>query len=116
MVVQDFLSVRYRETPQMNRLEFNTLWNMPHLAQLLYHAVKHRCESSDPISWNSLADDLRIDPSPGRKSYKPTRQQMRYAASLLVAEGLITPIHEKSGKLLKMECPMADPVSLRAVK
>jgi hypothetical protein len=99
----------------LNPQELNQLHGLPHVAQLLYIAIRRQMNYDDglvgnryPISWLELAQALWVEPRQGRKNVgRPEISALRRTSELLVKAGLITFHSNTKAKRLILKCELA---------
>jgi hypothetical protein len=99
----------------LNPQELNQLYGLPHVAQLLYLAIRRQMNYADglvgnkyPISWLELAQALWVEPHRGRKNTgRPEIPALRKTSELLVKAGLITFHSNVKAKRLIFKCELA---------
>lgn len=98
---------------KINQFEQNSLKGLPHLPRLVYlEALRPYMDFATGIvgikrgvSYQSLSEELYVEPHPGYESGSPSRQQLRRAIKTLEHAGLIT--IQSIGKKLILQCHLA---------
>jgi hypothetical protein len=106
---------RSKQGLYLNPTELDLLYGLPHVAQLLYLAIRRQMNYDDglvgtryPISWLELSQALWVEPHQGRKlTGRPEKAALRKSALLLVAQGLITMKSDVKAKRLIFKCELA---------
>ena len=106
----------------LNPSELLRLYGLPHVAQLLYFAIRRQMNYDDglvgnryPISWLELSQALWVEPHQGRQNVgRPEKAALRKSAQLLIAEGLITMKSDVLAKRLIFKCELAQTGELDA--
>lgn len=95
---------------KINMQEKAKLYGLPHFYQLVYLlGIRPYMDFETGIvgikrgiSYQSLSEELYVEPHPGIKAFKPSSQQMRRAVEGLITRGLLERISE--GKRLILKC------------
>ena len=98
---------------KINSKERSALYGLPYTYQLVYLlGIRPYMDFTSGIvgikrgiSYQSLTEELYVEPQPGIKAYKPSIQQMRRAVSGLEKKGLVN--RESEGKHLILKCVLA---------
>ncbi len=98
---------------RINQRERDALKGLPHLARLTYlEALRPYMDYATGvigikrgISYQSLTEELYVEPHPGYKSGSPSRQQMRRVLKSLERSGLIS--IQSASKKLVIKCELA---------
>jgi hypothetical protein len=99
----------------LNPTELDRLYGLPHVAQLLYFAIRRQMNYDDglvgnryPISWLELSQALWVEPHQGRQNVgRPEKAALRKSAQLLITEGLIVMKSDVLAKRLIFKCELA---------
>jgi len=98
---------------KINSEERAALYGLPHMYQLVYLlGIRPYMDYATGvvgvkrgISYQSLTEELYVEPQPGIKAFKPSIQQMRRAVYGLEKKGLV--YRESEGKQLILKCVLA---------
>jgi len=105
---------RSKQGLYLNPSELDRLYGLPHVAQLLYFAIRRQMNYDDglvgtryPISWLELSQALWVEPHQGRQhAGRPEKAALRKSAQLLVNEGLISFKSDALAKRLIFKCEL----------
>lgn len=108
-----FITRRRKMDYKINQDERNALKGLPHLPRLVYlEALRPYMDFATGfvgikrgVSYQSLSEELYVEPHTGYESGSPSRQQMRRAVKTLEREGLVA--IQSEGKRLVLHCPLA---------